>query len=130
MGRLLGDGHVLVDHADTSLAGQCDGKRSFRHGVHGGRNDGDVQADITRKTGLETDLARQHFRIGGYKQHIVEGKTFGLHPFIDERHRDADFVARKSKHFFPNGLKAQCVSSEIYQYFLFALCRDGQEACG
>jgi hypothetical protein len=88
---LLGDGHVLMDDADAALAGQCDGKRSFRHGIHGGGHDGDVELDITRETGPDADLPRQHFRIGGYQQHVVEGKTLGLDPFIDKRHKNADF---------------------------------------
>lgn len=78
------DGHVLVDHTDTAFARKCDRQRSLGHGVHSGGHDGDVELDISRETGPNADLSRQHFRIGGNEQHIVEGKSFGLHPFIDE----------------------------------------------
>ena len=89
---LLGDGHVLVDHADSSFPRQGDGQRRFSYRVHGGGHNGDVERDISRETGLDIDLSRQHFRIGGYKQHIVEGKSFGLNPFIDKRHNERGFL--------------------------------------
>ena len=88
---LLGNGHVLVDDAYAPFAGQGNGQRRFGHGVHGGGHDGDVERDITRETGLDIDLSRQHFRIGGYEQHIVERKSFGLNPFIDKRHNERGF---------------------------------------
>ena len=81
MGRLFGDGHVLMDDADAALACQRDGQRRFGHGVHGGGHDGDVELDITRETGPD----------GGSPPHVVEGKTLGLDPFIDKRHKNADF---------------------------------------
>ena len=89
---LLGDGHVLVDHADSSFPRQGDGQRRFGYRVHGGGHNGDVERDISRETGLNIDLSRQHFRIGGYKQHIVERKSFGLNPFIDKRHNERGFL--------------------------------------
>ena len=89
---LLGDGHVLMDHSDTSFAGQSDGQRRLGDSVHSGGHDGDVERDISRETGLNIDLSRQHFRIGGYQQHVVEGKSFGLNPFIDKRHNERGFL--------------------------------------
>ena len=89
---LLGDRHVLVDHSDTAFASQCDGQRCFGHGIHRGRHDGNVEPDISRETGADIDLSRQHFRIGGYEQHIVERKSFGLNPFIDKRHNERGFL--------------------------------------
>ena len=81
---LLGDRHVFVDDADAPLARQRDGQRGLRHGVHRRRDDGNIELDITRETGLQGDLPRQHFRKGGHEQHIVERKSFGLYPFIDK----------------------------------------------
>ena len=89
---LLGDGHVLVDHTDAAFTRQSDGQRSLRHGIHRGGDDGDVEFDISRKAGADINLSRQHFRIGGYKQHIVERKSFGLNPFIDKRHNERGFL--------------------------------------
>ena len=92
VGGLLGDGHVLVDHADPAFTSQRNSHRRFGNGVHGSGHNGDVKFDISRETGLDTDLSRQHFRIGGYKQHIVERKSFGLNPFIDKRHNERGFL--------------------------------------
>ena len=89
---LLGDRHILVNHADSAFTGQRDSQRRFRNGVHGGGHNGDVEFDISRETGLNIDLSRQHFRIGGYEQHIVERKSFGLNPFIDKRHNERGFL--------------------------------------
>ena len=97
---LLGDGHVLVDHADSSFPRQGDGQRRFGYRVHGGGHNGDVERDISRETGLNIDLSRQHFRIGGYKQHIVEGKSLGLNPFIDKRHNERGFLLLANVVFF------------------------------
>ena len=92
LGGLFGNGHILVDHADSAFACQGDRQRRFGNRVHSGGHNGDVELDISRETGLDIDLSRQHFRIGGYKQHIVEGKSFGLNPFIDKRHNERGFL--------------------------------------
>ena len=84
MSGLFGDRHILVDHADPPFAGQRDRQRRLGNGVHGRGHDGDVERDIARKMRLDGDFARQHFRIGGHEQHVVERKSFGLHPFIDK----------------------------------------------
>ena len=43
---LLGDGHVLVDDADTSLPGDGYGHRRLGDRIHGGGDDGDVEGDV------------------------------------------------------------------------------------
>ena len=83
---------VVLDDADTALSGNGDRHFGLGNGVHGSGHNGDVEFDISRETGLDTDLSRQHFRIGGYKQHIVERKSFGLNPFIDKRHNERGFL--------------------------------------
>ena len=100
MSRLLGDRHILVDHTDTALTRQSDGQRGLRHGIHSGRDDRDIQHDISRETSLRRNLSRQHFGIGRNEQHVVESQAFGLHSFIDKRHNERVFVACKSSHFF------------------------------
>ena len=54
--------------------------------------EGRLEKEIAVYDFLDIDLSRQHFRIGGYKQHIVEGKSFGLNPFIDKRHNERGFL--------------------------------------
>ena len=48
---LLFNRHVLVYHADAAFACYGDGHRSFRHCVHRGCNERDVQCDVTCKLG-------------------------------------------------------------------------------
>ncbi len=45
--------HVLVDHADTSLAGNRYRHLGLGHSVHRRRHQRDVQRDVAREAGLE-----------------------------------------------------------------------------
>ena len=58
---LLGDGHILVNHAYASFTSERYGQRSLGDRIHGGRHDGYVQLDISRKVCLGRDCPRQHF---------------------------------------------------------------------
>ncbi|MNW06909.1 hypothetical protein D3C71_2034010 [compost metagenome] len=42
--------HVLVDDADTALLRNGDRQARFRHGIHCGGHQGNVQGDVARKT--------------------------------------------------------------------------------
>ena len=76
MGRLFGDGHVLMDDADAALACQRDGQRRFGHGVHGGGHHRYLKLDVTRESRFELHQVRGHLRICRYEQHVVEGEAF------------------------------------------------------
>ena len=80
------DGHVLVNDSYASLPGYGNSHRRLRDRVHSGRNNRNVEADVTRKLTLHAHLARQHLRICRHKQHIVECQALLLHSFINKRH--------------------------------------------
>ena len=88
---LLGDGHVLVDHADPAFTSQRNSHRRFGNGVHGSGHNGDVEFDISRKAAGDVYFARQHLRIGGYEQDVIERESGRLYPLIDKRHNDWGF---------------------------------------
>ena len=74
-----------MNEADASLLGQSDGEVRFRHGIHGGRDDRDVQSDLARKTGAGVSFRRQHIAEGRFEQDIVESEAFGEYVL---NHRD------------------------------------------
>jgi hypothetical protein len=74
-GLLLGC-HVLVDHADTAFLRNGDGQTRFCHRVHGGRHQGQVQADIASELGGEGNVLGQDFGVGGNEQDVVKGQCF------------------------------------------------------
>ena len=79
------DGHVAVDDSDAALLRQRDGQVRFRHGIHGGRDDGDVQRDLARQTGAGVGFRRQHIAAGRLEQNVVESEAFGEYVL---NHRD------------------------------------------
>jgi len=88
---LLGDGHVLVDDPDAPFASQRDRQRRFGDRIHCGRDDRNVEFDISRKAAGDVYFARQHLRIGGYEQDVIERESGRLYPLIDKRHNDWGF---------------------------------------
>ncbi len=78
--------HVFVYHADTALASDGYGHLRLRYGVHGRRNERNVQLDVTGKARGQVYLMGEHFRIGRYKQHIVKGQALELYLFFNKRH--------------------------------------------
>ena len=75
-GSLLLDGHVLVDDADAAFLGHGNGQTGFGNGVHGGREQRNVQLDATGQTGFQADVFRQDLGITGDQENIVEGQCF------------------------------------------------------
>jgi hypothetical protein len=69
------DGHVAVDDSNAPLLGQGDCEMRFRHGIHGGGNDGDIECDFARETGASIDLGRDHFAAGRFEENVIEGQT-------------------------------------------------------
>ena len=68
-------GHVLVDDANAALAGNGNGHRRFRDGVHGSRHKRHVQPDVARETRAQLYRAGQYFRISGDEKDVVESQT-------------------------------------------------------
>ena len=72
---LLLDGHVLVDDAEPALLGHGDGQARLGHGVHGGGDDGDVQADVAREARGDVDEVRMDVGAGRAEEDVVEGEA-------------------------------------------------------
>ena len=58
---LLGNRHILMNNADTTLARKRNGELCLRYGIHSGRHNRYIQFDITRKTCFSRNCSRQHF---------------------------------------------------------------------
>ena len=67
--------HVLVDDANAALAGNGNGHLALGDGVHGSRHKGHVQVNVARKAGFQLYRLRQHLRIGGNQQDVIESKA-------------------------------------------------------
>ncbi len=65
LARLVLRRHVLVDDADAAFLRECDRESRLGHGVHRGRDDGDVQAQGARELCLQLHFARQNLGISG-----------------------------------------------------------------
>ena len=74
-------GHVFVNDADATFLRQRDGEAGFSDGVHGGRDERDVQTDAAGELGRQVDVAWQYFRVRRHEQDVVEGKCF-----LDDAH--------------------------------------------
>ena len=77
---LVLDREVLVDDPEAALLGHGDRETRLGDGVHGGRDDRDVQADLARQARAQVDLAGMDFGVGRKQQDVVE------------RQRQRDFV--------------------------------------
>ena len=69
-------GHALVNDADAAFLGDGDGEARLGDGVHGGRQQRQIEADAAGELGGEVDLARQNFRVGRDQQDVIEGEGF------------------------------------------------------
>ena len=74
---LLLDGHILVNHANTSGSGDGNRKGRFRHSVHCGGNDRSVKFDVSGEIGSDIHVTGKNLGAGRDKQHVIEGQSFG-----------------------------------------------------
>ncbi len=63
-----------MNDPDPALLSKRDREPRLRHGVHGGRDDRDVQREIPTEAGLQIYVARQYFGVGGLQEDVVESK--------------------------------------------------------
>ena len=85
-------GHVLVHHANAAFLCQRNGKTSFSDGVHGGRDERDVQPNTAGELSRQVDVAWQYFRVRRHEQDVVEGECF-LNDAHDEPRASGDPAA-------------------------------------
>ena len=84
LGRLGGDAHIFMNHADASFPCQGDGHRRFGNGVHGSGHDRNVQGNVAGETGLQGDFPRQDFRVRRNEEYIVKSQAFQGDSFINK----------------------------------------------
>ena len=75
LGDLVGDREVAVDDPDPALAGERDRHAGLGHRVHRRGDDRDLERDRPCQPGRRRDGVRQHRRLGGDEQHIVERQS-------------------------------------------------------
>ncbi len=73
---LVGNAHVLVDHADTTLSGDSDSQVFIRHSVHGSRNDRDIQTDFAGELCGNIDFSGKDFTVSRDEQNVVVSEGF------------------------------------------------------
>ena len=72
---LLLDGQVAMNNPEAALLGERDRHVRFRHGVHGGAYDGDVQTDVARELRLRDGLRGHNFGASGQQKDVIESKS-------------------------------------------------------
>ena len=77
---LVGGFQVAVDDADAAGLRHGDRHGGFRHRVHGGGRDRNVEPDVARDAGADVYLGRQRVREAGLQQHVVEGERLARRP--------------------------------------------------
>ena len=73
--RLAIDGEILVDDADPPFLGKGDGHVALGHGIHGGAEQGDIEANPPRELGRDVNIRRQDLTVAGFQENVVEGQT-------------------------------------------------------
>ena len=76
-GGLFIDLEIAVKNADPTQLRHGDGHVGFRHRVHRGRDDGDIQCDFARQPRGRIGHGWQDLTLRRYKKYVVESKTEG-----------------------------------------------------
>ena len=77
LGGLRLDAEILVDDANAALLRQGDGEIGLGDRIHRRAEQRDVEFNVVGQQGRHVGVTRQHVRMGGQQQHIVERQTFG-----------------------------------------------------
>ena len=105
--RLLLDGHTFVHNADAALTGDGDGHGRFGDGVHGGRDQGNVQPDVLCQLGGQVHLIGRNVALRGDQEHIVKGDAFF-----------AEFAVKvRINHSISPPQNRKCLLDKIYYFF-------------
>ena len=66
-----------MDNSDAALLRERNRHVRFCDRIHGGADDGDIEARCFAELGLRVGLRGNDIRAGGQEQHVIEGKCFG-----------------------------------------------------
>ena len=75
--RLFLDAEILVDDADAALLRDRNRQPVLGHRVHRRAQERDVQLNAPGERRADVHLAREHLRVPGHEQDVVEGQGFG-----------------------------------------------------
>ena len=75
--RLPVDRHVAMDDADAALLRQRDRQVRFRHRIHGGGDDRNIQSDLAGEAGSGIDFGGEYFAAGRFEKNIIESQALG-----------------------------------------------------
>ena len=73
---LLLDGHILVNHTDTTGPRHRYGKIGFCDCVHRGRHDRGVELDVSREICCDIHVTRKYIGMCRNQQNVIEGEAF------------------------------------------------------
>ena len=73
--RLGGDGHVLMNNADTTFAGNGNSHRSFCNGIHTRAHNRNIQFDIARQVRRNVDFLRKHVGFCRNQENVIKCQT-------------------------------------------------------
>ena len=73
--RLPVDRHVAMHNADAALLRQRNRQVRFRHRIHGGGNNRNIESDLARQAGASIHLGRDHFAAGRFEKNVIESQT-------------------------------------------------------
>ena len=76
LGDLILDREVAVDDADAADPRERDREPRLGDGVHRRGHDRDRELDLARQPRARRDVVREHLRLGGHEQDVVEGQPF------------------------------------------------------
>jgi hypothetical protein len=68
--------HVAVNDADAALLGEGDGQVCFRHRVHGGADDRNLQGNPAGQQGAGVGLPGQNGAVRRLQENVVKGEAF------------------------------------------------------
>ena len=69
-----------MNDADAAFLRDGNGEPGLGDGVHRGRDERDVELELSREAAFQRSIARQNARVGGQEEDIVEGQRLLDHP--------------------------------------------------
>jgi hypothetical protein len=76
-GGLLLDGEIAMNNAEPALLRQRDGHVRLGDRVHGGADDGNVEADVASELRLRAGLRGNYIGARRQQKNVIESKSFG-----------------------------------------------------
>ena len=80
---LLFNGHALVNDTNASFLSHGNRQTGLSHGIHGRRNQRDIELNISGEPGFQADVLGSHLRVTGQQENII--KSEGL--FDNSQHK-------------------------------------------